>query len=163
MSDESPTDLIWRLIGEIGICMIVTRQGEQLLGRPMAGLIHKSENLIWFFADRRTAHVQDLSRHPQVCLTFADIKAQSYVSVSGHIQQMSDTALIASLWVEPALVYFPDGPADPNILLLKFVPESAEFWDSPANPIVLAIKFVQAKLTGERPDLGTQGKIDMTS
>ena len=96
-----------------------------------------------------------MRRDPRACLTYSDVGEQSFVSVSGRITPVHDREKIKAMWSEGASVYFPGGPDDPNVILLKFEPEFGEYWDAPSSKIVLAIKFLQAKISGERPDLGS--------
>jgi general stress protein 26 len=77
--------------------------------------------------------------------------------LTGRISLIHDREQIAAHWNEGAEAYFPAGKDDNSIVLMKFAAESGEYWDAPSSPIVLAIKFLQAKVSGERPELGTQG------
>ncbi len=153
MSDET-RDLVWKHIKSIATCMMVTHDGERVVARPMRGIIRPEENAIWFFTDASTDKDSEISHDPRGCLTFADVHDQTYVCVSGHLHHMNDPARIRELWNEGADVYFPEGPDDPNVRLLRFTPEHGEYWDSPSSPIVLAIKFLQAKLSKEKPEMG---------
>jgi general stress protein 26 len=77
--------------------------------------------------------------------------------VSGRISLINDREQIAAHWNAGAEIYYPGGKEDENVLLMKFSAENGEYWDAPSSPIVIAIKFLQAKASGERPDLGDQG------
>jgi general stress protein 26 len=154
---ESPRTQIWRHVSGIRSCMMTTHDGDRIVARPMTGITRPEQNLIWFFTDNHSHKDDEVARDPRACLCYADIKSQTFVSLSGQITRVHDQEMINSLWTEGAAVYFPEGPVDPGIVLLKFVPEAGEYWDSPSSPIVLAIKFLEAKLTGERPELGGHG------
>jgi general stress protein 26 len=80
------------------------------------------------------------------------------VSVSGRITRILDRDPIQELWNDGAESYFPEGVDDPRLVLLRFDPVTGEYWESPSSPIVLAIKFLEAKITGERPNLGSNGQ-----
>jgi general stress protein 26 len=157
LSNESPRTQIWRQLASIHSCMMTTHDGDRIVARPMVGINRPEQNLIWFFTDTRSHKDAEVAKDPRVCLCYADVAKQTFVSLSGRIARVTDAAMINDLWTEGASVYFPKGPDDPDIVLLKFTPESGEYWDSPSNPIVLAIKFLEAKLTGERPELGGHG------
>ncbi len=154
MSDSDPRDTIWNHMRAIGTCMLTTHDGEQIGARPMRSIPRQEQNAIWFITDADAEREAAMARHPAACLGFADLKGQNFVSVSGTIGRVEDPAQLAALWSEGASVYFPQGPDDPSVALLKFSPLKGEYWDAPSNPIVLAIKFLQAKVTAERPDLG---------
>ncbi len=157
MTDADSTKLVWGHISDIGTCMMVTQDGDKIRARPMAGLARPLENAIWFFTARNTPKEGEVKIAPSACLTYADTKGQTFVSVSGQVSVVRDRAKIDELWSGAVEFYFPKGKDDPAIELLRFEPEIAEYWDAPSSPILLAIKFVKSKLTGERPELGVAG------
>ncbi len=162
MSDSDPRDTIWKHIQTIGTCMLTTHDGEHVASRPMRCIPQQEQNVIWFITDADAEREAAMARHPAACLGFADLRGQNFVSVSGTIGRVDDKAKLAELWNEGAGVYFPKGPDDPSVALLKFSPVKGEYWDAPSNPIVLAIKFLQAKVTEERPDLGEHEATHLT-
>jgi len=56
--------------------------------------------------------------------------------------------------------WFSDGPDDPDVGLLKFTADSAEYWDSPGGRIASALSFVKSKITGE-PLEGDNAKVEL--
>ncbi|MCW3477151.1 pyridoxamine 5'-phosphate oxidase family protein [Limobrevibacterium gyesilva] len=154
MDDDTASTMVWKLIGDIGTCMMVTNDDAWMRCRPMAGIARPDENAIWFYTDRGADKDNEVRRDPRVCLAYSDVKAQSFVSVSGRMEIVHDRRMIEELWNPGAQLYYPEGPDDPNILLLRFTPEFGEYWDAPSSKIVLAIKFLQAKISGDPPELG---------
>jgi general stress protein 26 len=128
----------------------------------MRGLIRPEDGVIWFVTDASSEKDEQVARYPNACLTFADPRDQNFVSVSGVVSRVDDRAQMAELWSEGVEAYFPRGLDDPSVVLLKFVAAKGEYWDAPSNPIVLAIKFLQAKVTAERPDLGTNEAVSLS-
>ncbi len=163
MDETQANRVVWRHIQAIGTCMMVTHDGGLIRARPMRGLARPDENVIWFFTDRESQKQYEVSQTPHACLAYADVKGQIFVSVSGTVAIVDDQAEIDRMWTEGAEVYFPGGKTDPDVSLLKFVPEFAEYWDAPSSAIVLAIKFLQAKVSGERPELGSTGRTQLGS
>ena len=158
MNQPTSRELIWKHVKDLGTCMMVTTKPDGgVRARPMRGTSDEQANAIWFFTDKDTDKDDDVRRDPRACLTFADSHAQTYVSVSGRINLIHDRDQIAAHWTEGAEIYYPNGKDDNSVVLMKFTAESGEYWDAPSSPIVMAIKFLQAKASGERPELGTQG------
>lgn len=157
MNNDELRTIIWKHVRSIHVCMMITMDGDQIRARPMTGIARPEDNAIWFFSDKTTHKDAEIRQNPTACLTFTDMKNQTFVSVSGHLSCVSDSDLIHDLWNEGAATYFPDGPDDPKIVLLKFAAENGEYWDAPSSKIVRAIKFLETKVTGERPDLGSNG------
>jgi general stress protein 26 len=157
MNTESSRNLIWKHVRAIETCMMVTHDGSQIRARPMQGIPRPEQNAIWFFSDAESHKDEEPGKVADVCLTFADVKSNKFVSVSGQITRVAERDTIHDLWNEAADSYFPKGPDDPSVVLLRFDAETGAYWDAPSSPIVLAIKFLEGKITGERPNLGTSG------
>jgi general stress protein 26 len=158
MGQATSRELIWKHVKQIGTCMMVTVNADGgIRSRPMRGTPDEAAGAIWFFSDRDTDKDEDVARDPRACLTFADTHDQTYVSLSGRLSLIHDRNEIAAHWNAAAEAYYPNGKDDNSIVLMKFSAGSGEYWDAPSSPIVMAIKFLQAKVSGERPDLGTQG------
>ena len=56
-------------------------------------------------------------------------------------------------------VWWPGGPSDPNVRVIRFEPKLAEYWDGPASSAVAAFEFAHARATGEKPNLGENRKV----
>jgi general stress protein 26 len=157
MSEEDSRKTVWRHVSDIGTCMLVTHSGGEVRARPMRGIIEAEEGTVWFFTDRDSVEHDQVQQDTPSCLTYSDVKGQTFVALSGRLAVVEDRAEIDRLWNEGVEVYFPQGKDDPSLVLLKFDADHGEYWDAPSSKIVLAIKFLQAKMTGERPDLGKRG------
>ena len=57
--------------------------------------------------------------------------------------------------------WFPQGPDDDSVVLIKVQADSAEYWDSPGGRLATAFSFVKAKVTGERIEGGENEKVDL--
>ena len=56
--------------------------------------------------------------------------------------------------------WFPDGPQDPDLVLLRVVAESAEYWKAPGGRAASLLGYVKANATGE-PMRGESGTVRM--
>jgi general stress protein 26 len=157
MADD--TDRVWALMEKISICMLGTRDGEQIRARPMGAFVRRQENAVYFLTDVRRHKDDEIQKFPNVCLAFADASGQKYVSLTGHAAVSNDRAKIRELFNTPAKAWW-DSADDPNIRVLKVTPNDAEYWDSPGT-IVSTIKMAAAAATGTRPDLGDNRKVAM--
>jgi general stress protein 26 len=150
---------VWDLIDKIGFCMLSTRSGEQIRARPMSAYSERMENAIYFLTDAASHKDAEISRWPNVCLAFADTRAQKYVSVSGTAAVSNDRERVKELWATPAKAWW-DNEDDPSIRVLKIVLESAEYWDSPGT-VISYIKMAAAAVSHTRPDMGDNVKVDL--
>lgn len=153
------TDRAWDLMKKIGFAMLVTRDGDRLRARPMHAYLERENNAVYFLTDARRHKDEEIARNPEVNLSFADASDQKYVSVSGTAEVSNDRARIKQLFSTPAKAWW-DSAEDPNIRVLKFTPDDAEFWDSPGS-VISYVKMAAAAVTGSRPEIGDNRKVAM--
>lgn len=140
------------LIEDMPVAMMTTLDDTHaLVSRPMTTLEMDAQGALWFFTDLRSTKLAQLK---EVNLAFADGGKSSYVSLSGHGQTESDAARIQALWTPMAKPWFPEGPASPNLALLKFVPKSAEFWDASSSSMVRLFAMVASIVSGRPVAMG---------
>ena len=159
MADDHAQDIdrTWELMKKIGFAMMVTHEGEKLRARPMAAHLDRDANTIFFLTDARRHKDDEIVANPHINLSFADAGDMKFVSVSGTAVVSNDRAKIKELFNTPAKAWW-DSAEDPNIRVLKFTPEEAEYWDSPGT-VISYVKMAAAAVTNTRPDLGTNRKV----
>lgn len=149
----------WNLMEKIGFAMLVTLDGEKLRARPMRAYVQPEENAVYFLADARRHKDEEIARHPDVNLSFADTGGQKYVSLTGKATISNDRARIKAMFGTPANAWW-DSVEDPNIRVLKVTPDDAEFWDAPGK-MISYIKMAAGAATGSRPQVGDNRKVSM--
>ncbi len=155
--DTRDTERAWELMKKIGFAMLVTQDGSRLRARPMAAYIDRTADAVYFLSDARRHKDDEIRHNPNVNLSFADAGDQKYVSVSGTVSVSNDRAKIRELFTTAAKAWWDDAD-DPNIRVLKFTPEEAEFWDTPGS-VISYVKMATAVMMGSRPDIGTNRKV----
>ena len=160
-SDNTRQDIerTWDLMKKIGFAMLVTRDGEKLRARPMAAYPDRDRNAIYFLTDARRHKDEEIARSPEVNLSFADAGDQKYVSLCGRASISNDRAKIRELFSTPAKAWW-DNAEDPNIRVLKVIPDDAEFWDSPGT-VISYVKMVAAAVSNTRPNIGENRKVPL--
>ena len=152
---EDDRKKVWALIKDIEFTLMVTRGADgKLSGRPMAAMQKDFDGELWFMSRDATPKVGEVLHDTHVLLAYSDPKSQNYVSVAGNAEIVRDHAKIKQLWTEAARVWFPKGPDDPNICLIRVDVETAEYWDSPNSAWVHAYGYIKSRLTGEPPHPG---------
>ena len=159
MTDDTmrDQDRVWDLMTQIGFAMLVTHDGDKLRARPMAAYVERDDDAIYFLTDARRHKDTEIARDPNVNLSFADAGGQKYVSLTGKATISNDRAKIRDLFGTPAKAWW-DSADDPNIRVLKVVPDDAEFWDS-RGTVASYVKMAAAAVTGGRPDPGDNRKV----
>jgi general stress protein 26 len=162
MSRESDYEKLREMIKDIDLCMLTTvDEGDDLHSRPMSlnGDVDEAGNL-WFFTSSDSHKASEIERTPNVNVSFIDSDQQHYVSISGDAELVRDKQKIKELWKPVLKAWFPDGPDQPDVALLKVKVKKAEYWDTPSSTIAQAISFVSAIFSGKQVELGENKKLD---
>jgi general stress protein 26 len=152
-------DHAWDLMEEIRICMLVTRDGRNLRSRPMAAYVRRHEHAIYFLTDIRHHKDEEVKASHDVCLAFADIGGEKFVSATGRARIADDRKRVKELWSTAANAWW-ETADDPNIRVLEVTPSFAEYWDSP-EAVVNYVEMAAAALTGQEPEIGEHRKVRM--
>jgi general stress protein 26 len=162
MSQESDYAKLKEMIKDIDLCMLTTvDEGDDLHSRPMSlnGDVDEQGNL-WFFTSSNSHKASEIERTPNVNVSFIDTDQQHYVSISGDAELVRDKQKIKELWKPVLKAWFPDGPDQADVALLKVKVKKAEYWDTPSSTIAQAISFVSAIFTGKQVEMGENRKLD---
>jgi general stress protein 26 len=159
MTQDDEAGRVWTLMEKIGICMLSTRDGEEIRARPMAAHLVRDEHAIYFLTDAESHKDEEIAKNPHVGVAFSDTGSQTYVALTGRGVVSNDRAKIRELWSTPAKAWW-DSPEDPSLRVLKVTPHDAQYWDGPSRPVSL-IKMLAAAATDRRPDMGDNAKVDL--
>lgn len=150
------------LIRDAKFCMFGTVDSEgNLRSRPMAVQQTEFDGDLWFFTGKSTDKTIEIRNQDRVNLSFANLKDNAYVSISGTAELVDDRAKARELWNPFYRTWFPRGLDDPDLTLIRVNMDRAEYWDSPNSAVVHLYGVVKAMVTGERPSPGDHQKIEM--
>jgi general stress protein 26 len=163
MIDASNRTQLWDLIKDIRFAMFTTHHPNgHLHGRPMTlqNRAIDEDDTLWFFMSRQSEPVQDIGQGSEVNVSFANPDKQDYVSVSGHAQVVEDMARKQQLWSKLNEAWFPQGPASPDLALVKVTITHADYWDTHHNKLVQLFEMAKGAITGKPPtDIGDRGHV----
>ena len=159
---EASSDVakVAELIREFRFAMVTTVNtlGE-LVARPMTVQEAEFDGDLWFIAARDSHEVAELGVNPVAGVTFSS--NDTWVSLTGTAEQLDDPERLKIYWNTWVEAWFPDGPEDPNVTLIKFTASGAEYWDSPGGRIASVINLVKSKVTGSAADTGENAKVQL--
>lgn len=136
------------LIRDIRIALLTSVHGEgRFHTRPVQTLEFEGNEVLWFFTDRASPKADELRRDERVCLGYADPSKHAYVAVSGIATLIHDPAKARELWTIEQRAYYPGGPVDARLALLRVQIERAEYWLAPGRVSYL-LAAARAALTG---------------
>ena len=164
-SSTSAHAALWHLIKDIKFSMFTTRHADgSMHSRPMTTQNRSvdEDNTLWFFMSRSGEPAAEVAADKVVNIVYADPDKDIYVSVSGHAQIVEDLAKKNELWSVFAKAWFPDGPNDTGLALVKVNIVRAHYWDVKSSKIVQLYHIAKAAITGVPPtDLGEHAEIRM--
>lgn len=156
---------LYDMIKDVRVAMMTSIEPDgSLHSRPMYNHTVDDQGDLWFFSRARDPKIGELKKDGQINLAYADTSNQNYVSVSGRAEIVQDKAKVKELWTEGLKTWFPNGPDDPNIALIRVHPSGGEYWDSPSRTVMQLFGYAKAKLTGETPEnLADQKKVSLSA
>jgi general stress protein 26 len=117
---------------EIGFLTTVGAEGH-FHSRPMQLQRHDQDGVLWFATSLESHKCGDLRANPRCCVAF--LKHSKYVSISGRAELVKDERLIRQMWTAAWRGWFPEGPKEPDLVLLKILPEHVEYVDPPGGTL----------------------------
>jgi len=121
--------------------------------RPMRALFEENADAIWFIVPRAFPALRTVD----ALLTFSNGPDGNHVAFYGTTSRVDDPVKLKSLWTAHADIAFPKGSTDGDATLLKFEPAKASFWAGGSDTLSFVINFLEAKMTGEAPEVGKHG------
>jgi general stress protein 26 len=150
MCPPDPGDFakLGELIRDIRVALLTTvdRDGR-FHTRPVQTLQVEADRTLWFFTDWSSPKVDELHHDVRVSLGYADPTKNVYVAVSGSGSLFRDLQKAKQLWSIEQRAYYPAGPEDERLALLRVVIERAEYWIAPGRTSYL-VAAATAAVTG---------------
>ena len=141
-------------IGSMRFAMFTTRDNNgHLVSQPMTKQQVDDDGALWFYTSTTTELWDNIAHEPEVNLSFADSDASDYVSVSGKAERVVDRAQVKAMWNPMVQAWFPAGPEDQHVVLVRVMPHAAEYWDSNDSKMVRLFAMAKAAITGTTPDV----------
>jgi general stress protein 26 len=156
--DEALTKLR-ELLAHFPIAFMTTIVDGHAHARPL-GVVSKSEEFdgtVWFITDRRSHKVEEIHQGAETSLTFQNDQHGTYAHMRGRAAVVEDREKLEALYTPIQRTWFPDGPDDPNMTLVRFDVDEADYWDGHASTARLAVAFLKSVVTGEPGRDGNTG------
>lgn len=150
---------IWNIIEETGVGMLTTRFDDGLRARPLEPRPDPGGGVIYFITDVRGLKDDEIEAAHDVCFTVSNSNDKAYLSMTARASVLRDPLLAAKYWKKTDDVWWPGGPDDAHVRVLKLEPLRAELWDGPSSRVVAAYEFAKARATGAKPNLGENRKV----
>jgi general stress protein 26 len=131
------------MIRDIPVAMLTTTGLGRLRSRPMVTQRTPFDGNLWFLTARAAGKTGEIRDRQVVHVTFVSSADNRYVWTTGIATIVDDQAKVNEIWHPGFRAWFPEGPDDGSIALIKVRVEEAEYWDPKANRMVLLTGFVE--------------------
>lgn len=145
MSDFTKEQVVKIMREERLVMMASLSESGKIQTHPMTPQEITDDADAWFFIALNSDQARQIKANREVNLAFAE--TGSWLSVSGTIEFVEDRAQAEKLWNKGMEAYF-EGVNDPNLGLIRFNSESAQFWGTPGGKVMALAEIVKNRLTG---------------
>jgi general stress protein 26 len=134
------------LLAEFRTTILTTRGADgHLRSRPMAMRQQVRGEEIWFATSVDSGTCRDLAHAPQCALAFFDARSGATISVSGVGEVFRDRKLVHELWDPSWRKWFPSGPDQRDLALLRVTPQHVERRDPEQRTAVVLFSSAQRR------------------
>jgi general stress protein 26 len=162
--DKSFQHDLWELIKDIRFAMLTHRHADgSLHAHPLTTQNRslKPGDPLYFFVSKQTEMGQRLRSDGNVCLTYADLKEDRWISVSGQATISEDMDTKKKLFNALSKAWFPGGAEDPDLELVEVRIVTAEYWDIKESKVTQLMKMATAAVTGNKPEMGEHRELNV--
>ncbi|SDH36102.1 General stress protein 26 [Planococcus glaciei] len=141
-SNQEAIEKVKELIKDIEVAMFTTISNGKAVSRPMQTQETEFDGDLWFMTMKDTSKYQEILENPSVNLAYS---GKSYVSISGTAEFSEDLEKKKEYWNPVFGKLLETTYDDPNVVLIKVTPETAEYWES--GTTLKTVKKFAKKLT----------------
>ena len=152
-----------QLVKDVNVCMFTTMNDNfEIFSRPMVTAEVDDQGNAWFFTNEFSEKVHEISRDNSVNLIYSNPKTNTYVNVKGTCTVVVDRSRINELWTPMLKAWFPQGPDDSKLCLLKVITENAYYWDHSSSNMSVFFSMLKAIAKKEKIESGEIGKLNLS-
>lgn len=143
---------LWRKLEKLRMAMVATHDvAGEMTARPLTTQQVEDDGTASFFVPLDGGVSEELARDARALVTYADVGDDFFVALRGRGEMVRDEAKARELWTPFAAGWFPGGPEDPNLGLLRVDVENGEYWDPVASKLVQFFAMAKAAVTRRPP------------
>lgn len=161
MAQTADTHDLWKRFVDARF-MLLTTVGPEGAPYSCPMTLQRAEGgTLWFFTSDESPTAINLRQDGRIGAAVMDNGDSFYFAGRGDAQLVRDREEIDRLWNPMVKAWFPNGPEDPHVVLVRVNLSHADYWDSASNKLVQFAAMAKAAVTGKPPtDIGNHGKVD---
>ncbi|MFD1605661.1 pyridoxamine 5'-phosphate oxidase family protein [Flavobacterium artemisiae] len=160
LENEFAVDKIKDLAENIKTCMFCTYNDIKLQSRPMSVQKIDDYGQLWFLSDRNSSQNADITMNPTVEIFFSE-PHDKFLTLHGTATILYDRNKIEELYSPVVKVWMPGGIDDPNLSVIKVIPEDGYYWNNKNGKMVAIAKMAASLVTGKTMDDGIEGSLKL--
>ncbi len=143
---------LWdRLAGET-VAMLVTHDASGVpIARPVQP-VRVEDGRVWMFTAVDGDIARDIERGADVHLVYANQQRELFVSLNGSARLVLDPQKAREFWSPLAGAWYPAGPDDTHLALVRIDVHRGDYWDMKDAKLVRFFKLAAAAATGVQAD-----------
>jgi len=151
------------MVKGVRTCMLITNEknADNISGRPMSISKIDDDGTMWFFTKTSSYKVDEIEESKKVSIAITNESSNNYLMIHGSASLVNDKTKMAALWNSILKAWFPLGLNDPDMILIKVIPNEVNYWDSSSSKMVVLFNMLKAIVTGEVYEEGEHGKINL--
>lgn len=150
------------LIERAPTCHFLTRlEHRPIPTRPMSTLEVDDEGMIWFLSSRSSEKDNDIIDDTYVQLLYSNPGDSAFLTVFGTATVVEDMAKKRKLFSPAAKAWFPGGPEDPDLSVVRVKPLQGYYWDTKHGKMLTLLGMAASALTGRQLDGAVEGRISI--
>jgi general stress protein 26 len=144
---------LWKRLAAEQVAMLSTQDAEGgIATRPVMPVKVEPLGRVWFYTAIGGGIAGDIRRDARVHLVFMNAADDLYVALSGEASVLHDPDRARELWSPAAGVWYPQGPDDANLGLVRIDVHRGDYWDMKDASLVRFFQLASASVLGVRPD-----------
>lgn len=155
MADEAEiTARFWKALESDMFVMLGVDGVDDGRAQPMTAQLLDEDGYIYFFTTKNNGLVQNMHQNSRAIATFVSKGHDLFATLNGTLEEERSRAKVDQLWNPHVAAWYPGGKDDPDLLLIRLDPETAQIWLN-ENNILAGIKA----MIGRDPKKDYQDKV----
>ncbi|TMA19533.1 MAG: pyridoxamine 5-phosphate oxidase [Deltaproteobacteria bacterium] len=148
------------MLAEMEIAFLTTIGSDgHLRSRPMQLQRHDPDGTLWFATSLDSHKIDDVRHDGRCCVAF--LKDSAYVSISGRAELVKDRSLIEKMWKPTWRGWFPEGPGEPELVLLKVAPQHVEYVHPSGGTVKSLFTQIKNAITHSHEEPAPKKELDL--
>jgi general stress protein 26 len=163
MATEAELKELQELLESHDTALLTTRGADgHFHTRPMGLQARAVKDGLWFATWDGSEKVIDLELDPHCGVTlYKGGRDSTYVSLSGQAQIVRDKAEIRRQWSDAWRPWFPNGPDEAQLTLIRFVPDHAEYVHPTTGRMHVLFTAARRLVTRQQEELPQKHDVDL--